>query len=205
MSALPWGECTKRWPTIKQPAMLEVLFHRRTRRRYLSPSLLCSAQIVPPLPKEVYREVNGEVYNFSGFAGKEERQKQQWQDRGGCFTSPATSQKSGRWGKKQGCTELAARCYIHTVPYMWRVQPPPMNSGEKDAFVQSQAKIPQPVMTSLPLEIKKIFLTWTDITSYSGRDGRWGRHTDGGFPFSSLLRRKSPLDWLYGISTLDQG
>lgn len=34
---------------------------------------------------------------------------------------------------------------------------------------------------------KKIFLPWANVTSYSGRGGRWCRHVDVGFPFSALL------------------
>lgn len=121
-----WGECMESYPAIKQPAALELLFHRSSRQPYLLASP-CSAQMAPPLPREVKRE----VCIFSGCAGKGERQKHQWQGRGGCFTSPASSQRSGRLCTRQGCTELAARCYIHTVSYTWRVRLPPWISVKK--------------------------------------------------------------------------
>lgn len=43
------------------------------------------------------------------------------------------------------------------------------------------------MVTSLPLEINKIFLTWTNRTPYSGRDGGRCRYIDVGFPLGFLL------------------
>lgn len=176
--------------------MLWLLFHggAGTAVPLQAPSALLQAgsSPAPSLPREVCKEINSKVYNLSSFylntqrsgcSGKEKRQKQEWQNRGGSFTPPAGSQKSGRVWKRQGCVELAAWCSILTV---WEEIGLPYNSV-KEAFVQKEAKMPQQRMTWLSLEINKIFLTWTNRTSYSGRDGRGCGDIDVGFSLGFLL------------------
>lgn len=63
----------------------------------------------------------------------------------------------------------------------------PMNDSVKEVFIQEEEKVPQWMVTSLPLEINKIFLTWTNRTPYSGRDGGRCRYIDVGFPLGFLL------------------